>query len=231
MDARVCDGACDAVRWRRRTFLQQTGFLVASIATLPIAGVEAFLQRGINGAGPLLHRAVLETAKRYPPGAFATPREVGAVTAKICRLSGMRAGPDCPTASEWFIPGSEPTAECDWHEHGGVSMPAAYADWVAAERGAGANVRARISAAPNGFRIVSPLDGDRYSVPPSVDPRYSTVALRTAGAKGAVRWIVDGKTVAAPRLTLVPGIHVIRAESGADAREVRIVVEGADGAR
>jgi penicillin-binding protein 1C len=186
---------------------------------------------GITGAGPLLHRAVLETAKRYSPGAFATPREARAVTAKICRLSGMRAGPDCPTANEWFIPGSEPTAECDWHDHGAVSMPAAYADWLAAERGAGATVRARIAPAPDGFRIVSPLDGDRYSVPPSVDPRYSTVALRTAGATDAVRWSVDGKAVARPRLTLVPGTHVIRAESGPDSREVRIVVEGGAGSR
>jgi hypothetical protein len=143
----------------------------------------------------------------------------------------MRAGPDCPTANEWFIPGSEPTAECDWHDHGAVSMPAAYADWLAAERGAGATVRARIAPAPDGFRIVSPLDGDRYSVPPSVDPRYSTVALRTAGATDAVRWSVDGKAVALPRLTLVPGTHVIRAESGPDSREVRIVVEGGAGSR
>jgi penicillin-binding protein 1C len=181
---------------------------------------------GITGAGPLLHRAVLESAKRYSPGAFATPRQVGAVAATVCRLSGMRAGPECPTASEWFIPGTEPVDACDWHQHGVVSMPATYADWLATQGAAGADVKARIASATNGFRIVSPLDGDRYSVPPSVDRRYSTVALRAAGASAPVRWTVDGHPVTAPRLTLVPGSHVIRAVSGAATREVRIVVEG-----
>jgi penicillin-binding protein 1C len=186
---------------------------------------------GITGAGPLLHRAVLETAKRYAPGAFTTPAATGAVAVKICRLSGMRAGPECPTADEWFVPGSEPEAECDWHRGGSVTMPAAYADWLAVERGAGARVAASVAAGAAGFRIVSPLDGDRYSVPPSVDARYSTIALRTAGAGARVRWTVDGKPFTEPRLSLVPGRHLIRAESDGVAREVRIEVAAAGSSR
>ena len=186
---------------------------------------------GITGAGPLLHRAVLETAKRYPPGAFAAPREVGDVAVRICRVSGMRAGPDCPTADEWFIPGSEPADACDWHRHGDVTMPAAYTEWLATERGSGTRVAGRVAASPVGFRIVSPLDGDRYSVPPSVDARYSTVALRAAGASGVVRWSVDGRAFRAERLALVPGSHVIEAEAGGERREVRITVDSPPGTR
>jgi len=37
---------------RRRTFLQQSGLLVASVAAMSVEGVEAFLQRGAAGAGP-----------------------------------------------------------------------------------------------------------------------------------------------------------------------------------
>lgn len=186
---------------------------------------------GITGAGPLLHRAVLETAKRYPPGAFVAPHEAGDVSVHICRLSGMRAGPECPTADEWFIPGSEPADECDWHRHGEVTMPAAYTEWLATERGAGTRVVANVAASPAGFRIVSPLDGDRYSVPPSVDARYSTIALRAAGARGAVRWSVDGRAFAATRLALVPGPHLIEAEAGGERREVRITVAQDPGTR
>ncbi|HET9003645.1 MAG TPA: penicillin-binding protein 1C [Gemmatimonadaceae bacterium] len=186
---------------------------------------------GITGAGPLLHRAVLETAKRYPPGAFTAPHEAGDLSVRICRLSGMRAGPDCPTADEWFIPGSEPADECDWHRHGEVTMPAAYTEWLATERGAGTRVVANVAASPAGFRIVSPLDGDRYSVPPSVDARYSTIALRAAGARGAVRWSVDGRPFATARLALVPGPHLIEAEAGGQRREVRITVEQDPGTR
>ena len=186
---------------------------------------------GITGAGPLLHRTVLETAKRYPPGAFTAPHDVGDVAVRICRLSGMRAGPDCPTADEWFIPGSEPADQCDWHRHGEVTMPPAYTEWLATERGAGARVAASVAASPAGFRIVSPLDGDRYAVPPSVDARYSTIALRAAGARQSVRWSVDGRSFAAARLALVPGPHVIAAESGGERREVRITVEREPGTR
>ena len=186
---------------------------------------------GITGAGPLLHRAVLETAKRYPPVAFRTPHEAGDVAVRICRLSGMRAGPQCPTADEWFIPGSEPADLCDWHRDGEVTMPAAYTEWLATQRGAGVRVAGKLAPAPAGFRIVSPLDGDRYSVPPSVDARYSTVALRAAGARSAVRWSVDGRAFASERLALVPGIHVIEAESGGERRAVRITVAPDPGTR
>ena len=80
-------------------------------------------------------------------------------------------------------------------------------------------------AQSHGFRILSPRDGDRYSVPPSVDPRYATIALLAAGASSRVRWTVDDRAVAVPRLPLVRGAHVIRAESAQGSDEVRIRVD------
>ncbi len=186
---------------------------------------------GITGAGPLLHRAVLETAKRYSPGALTTPAEAGAVVAKICRLSGMRAGATCPTADEWFARGGEPRDECDWHRGGTVSMPATYDGWLTAQRNAGVHRPLTVASSAGSFRIVSPVDGDRYAVPPSVDARYSTVPLRTSGATAAVRWSVDGRRFGAARLPLVPGPHVIRAESGGVEHYVRILVEATPGTR
>jgi hypothetical protein len=79
-----------------------------------------------------------------------------------------------------------------------------------------------------GFSIVSPRDGDRYQVPPGVDPRFSTIALRAAGARdpSTVRWSVDGSLYRRSRLPLTPGEHVIRAFTPrGDSAEVRIVVE------
>ncbi|HEX2780917.1 MAG TPA: penicillin-binding protein 1C, partial [Gemmatimonadaceae bacterium] len=163
----------------------------------PMAGVS-----GITGAGPLLHRAVLEVAKRYPPGAFATPAQEGAVAVEICRVSGKRAGAHCPRATEWFAPETVSADTCDWHEGGVLRLPAPYAEWLA-QGGAGAGtlpmaadrlrsagataVASQSGGAPRrpdstrpAFHIVSPLDGDRYAVPPSVDPRYATIPLRVA---------------------------------------------------
>jgi hypothetical protein len=102
-----------------------------------------------------------------------------------------------------------------------------YAEWIAttAERPI---APAAAAASWEGLRITSPLDGDRYSVPPGVDSGYATVALRAAvppGA-GAVRWLVDGRPVPGARWRLAPGVHRVRAESpGGGSDEVRIVVE------
>ena len=187
----------------------------------PMEGVS-----GVTGAGPLLHRAVLATAARYTPGAFRTPQSAGAIAVHICRLSGMRATRDCPDAVEWFAPGTQPGEECAWHHDGRVTMPQLYAEWLEQSR-----ALSRAAAAPmlnesrDAFRILSPLDGDRYAVPPNVDARYSTIALRASGATSAVTWTVDGRPIETSRLPLVRGAHVVRARAGAQSREVHISVD------
>jgi penicillin-binding protein 1C len=206
---------------------------------------------GITGAGPLLHRAALLVAQRVPPGAFATPAEVGAVAVRICRLSGMRAGPECPPATEWFVPGTAPTETCDWHRGGRVVLPVEYADWAAQNPGAGLGLtpghgpglntpglapgatvtpghRPGVSSpepAAGAFHITSPQDGDRYSVPVGTDPRYATVALRAIGGSG-VRWYIDGHPWTSDRWPIAHGRHTIRAvDASGIADQVSVVVE------
>jgi penicillin-binding protein 1C len=205
------------------------GFTVAvwvgDFSGRPMQGVS-----GVSGAGPLLHRAVLLTARRYAPGSLRTPREAGAVPVTICRLSGMRATERCPTAIEWFLPGTEPDRECEWHEPDGVHLPPEYAEWRA-----GLDVRAspvassgsaRSPAAADSvttFRIVSPRDGDRYHVPPGVDPRYATVALRARGGDAEVAWTMDGRRLRGGRFPLVPGAHRIVAWTSSGERDSVVV--------
>jgi membrane carboxypeptidase/penicillin-binding protein PbpC len=150
------------------------------------------------------------------------------------------------------VPGSEPARECDWHRAGrggAVAWPAEYAEWVeqsglgdsaavaAAELafggGSGSGPDAaraeayRAAAQPAaGFRIVSPLEGDRYQVPPGVEARYATIALRAAGAPGdaPVRWWVDGVPTHSARWQLRPGRHSIRAVA-ASGRVAEVAVE------
>ena len=194
----------------------------------PMDGVS-----GVSGAGPLLHRAVLVTAHRYPPGVLPEPARAGAVPAAVCRLSGLRPGPMCPVTPEWFVPGSAPTDGCTWHDgEGGVHLPAAYAEWVAqSELPQTGRLVPRVqprSATEPGFHIVSPREGDVYRLSPGVDPRYATVALRAAGGRDAagVRWSVDDVPHAGGRWTLRPGRHRVRALSTAgDSAEVAVRVE------
>lgn len=214
------------------------GFTVAvwagNFSGRPMQGVS-----GVTGAGPLLQRIVMLASTKRAPGAFATPASLGARPVEICRLSGMRAAHGCPSRMEWFAPGIEDPAPDDWHRPDGVKLPAIFAEWAAGRvdiaglgqgTAAGA-VASSVSPAPNPhspaaiFHIVSPLDGDIYRVPPGVDARYATIALRAVGGSDEVRWTVDGRAIGEARLPLERGEHVIRAVAGRTHDEVRIVVE------
>ncbi len=198
----------------------------------PMQGVS-----GVTGAGPLLHRVVMETAKRIAPGAFTTPAEVGARPVSVCRLSGLRATAGCPQLTEWFAPGTEPAAVDDWEQGGQVALPVQYANWVRQQSEPPMILRESSVAASAGqgsatpherarFVMTSPRDGDRYEIPAGVEAQYATIALR-AGGPGAqrVRWWVDGRAHEAGRWTLTEGEHVLRATSALGASvEAKVVV-------
>jgi penicillin-binding protein 1C len=196
----------------------------------PMEGVS-----GVTGAGPLLQRAALLTARRHSPGRLPTPAGTGTVEAKICRLSGLAPGPRCPQGTEWFAPGHVPGDRCDWHTDDGVNLPPLYAEW--AMLALGSRPRRAVGerdASPGqleeaaGLRILSPQEGDVFRFVPGVDTRFATVGLRAGGVpRGATpRWFVDGRALTRPRLTLVPGMHVVRLEAGGDSREVSVEVLG-----
>ncbi len=197
----------------------------------PMRGVS-----GVTGAGPLLHRAMLVTARRHAPGELPSPRAAGATRARICALSGLRATAGCADLDEWFLPGTTPQKECDWHQGGVVVWPAEYIEWAeqngkaaAGETAAGETAADKTAARGGGaqFQIVSPRSGDRYEIPPGIDSRYATIAFRaaTTPADRPVRWFVDGRPVSQPRWALIPGSHVVRAVAASGASdEVLIAV-------
>jgi penicillin-binding protein 1C len=194
----------------------------------PMDGVS-----GVSGAGPLLHRAVLATARRYRTGVLPEPRAFGAIATSICRLSGRRPGVACPVGSEWFAPDQVPADTCTWHDaDGAVRLPAEFTEW--AERAElppppmAVRTGAPAPASEAGFPIVSPREGDVYRRSPGVEERYATIALRTSGGRGGspVRWTVDGVPHSAARWSLEPGRHRFRAVSTAgDSAEVIVRVE------
>ncbi|MEP6692210.1 MAG: penicillin-binding transpeptidase domain-containing protein, partial [Gemmatimonadaceae bacterium] len=204
----------------------------------PMDGVS-----GVTGAGPLLRRAVLLTSQRVAPGVLPTPASVGATAVEICRVSGLRAGAECPRLVEWFAPGKAPRVECDWHRDGRTVLPARFAEWAASEdRGLriedrghritdrGSRIADRgadrdSAAAPAAFRIVSPKNGDRYRVPPGVDPRFSSVGLVAVGADVRdVRWFIDGRRAVDARFHLTGGRHTIEAIARGDSSRVTVEV-------
>jgi len=135
--------------------------------------------------------------------------------------------------TEHFIPGTIPSAMCHWHADGALRLPAEYAEWAAVSevRPAGdvpaVTRAARMTVSRAVLTISSPQDGDRYRMPPGVDARFATIALRASGVEPAarVRWYVDGVRVGGGRWAPAPGRHEIRAESGAESAVATITVE------
>lgn len=214
---------------------------VGNFSGRPMRGIS-----GISGAGPLLYRAALLTARRYPPGNLPGPEQAEAVARPVCLLSGLLATDECASTVEWFLPGTEPTQYDDWQRDGRTVLPPEYAEWAAtmAEEDGFATAVAIEAAttesatAPPGpsspageagsrpGRIVSPRHGDVYERPVGVDPRYATIPL-IAGAEpdDRVRWFVNGRPHSGSRWTLEVGVHWIRAEWESGGRDsVRVEV-------
>jgi penicillin-binding protein 1C len=186
---------------------------------------------GVTGAGPLLQRAVLRVAARYPAGVLRTPADAGARRVTVCALSGGLAGAECPGIPEW-VPADAPLEACDWHRDGATVLPELYAEWLATATGTtGMISRAHVLPSSRGdvpLRIISPQSGDRYSVPAGTDPRYATIALQavTREPSARVRWFVDGTPVPSARWRLVSGEHLVRAVADdGSSDQVRVVVE------
>lgn len=197
---------------------------VGNFSGRPMQGVS-----GVSGAGPLLYRIALETAKRYPAGWLPTPAMVGASPIEVCALSGLRATAECPSITEWFLPGTEPTRPDDWQTGGRTRYPPEYAEWLAmsahrlavSDEATGSDGNENLENRP---RILAPRDGDRYEIPAGVAPRFATIAL-AASQQDRVRWRIDGRAFAGARWVPEPGEHTIRAEwRQGTVDSVRIVV-------
>ena len=69
---------------------------------------------GSRGAAPIWHAVMDYALQDEEPIPF--PRPDGLIEMPICSLSGKLPGPYCPTVNELFIPGTEPTEQCDIHQ-------------------------------------------------------------------------------------------------------------------
>ena len=184
----------------------------------------------IAGAGPLLQRAMLLVSRRYSPGDLLAPSQAGLHSATICRSSGKLAGPDCPPLVEHFVGGTTPAETCDWHRGGTLSLPPKYAEWHERDRqvpggSSGVSGVSVARATAGGVAIISPKAGDHYRVPPGVEPRFASIALRASGGGGSVRWYVDGVAIRNGRWPLRAGQHEVLAVAGAARDSVIITVE------
>ncbi len=96
------------------------GFTEAVTVAVWVGNVEDVpMQRvsGVSGAGPILRDVLTFAAERYGAGLIdATDGADGVVQGRVCALSGLLVGQECPGGvNEWFKVGGEPHEVCTWH--------------------------------------------------------------------------------------------------------------------
>ncbi len=182
---------------------------------------------GVTGAGPIL-AAVLEAAVRDRTARWPVPE--GVVEARVCPLSGLAPGPDCPGGRlERFLAGTVPREPCDWHRRVSVDTSGALA------RGCpGARERLVVAWPPSYAAWAAETGQLRW---PEVDASCTPVGPEAAGRspspaspgiasppEGAVYWL-DPRDPAG--IQAVP----LRAGAPAGAREAVWRVDGREVAR
>ncbi len=189
---------------------------------------------GVTGAAPLwaaVLDAVTEREARPLP-------EVAGERERLCRLSGLAAGPHCPhVVTDLRLSHHTAPETCDWHAPDcAVDWPATYAAW-ATEQGRGAHDPACRSTGP--AHIASPADGAVFFVDAQRPQARQRIPLRAATPLGARRavWRVDGDVVAevGPPFEwlwqpIAPGPHRIALEiDGRSAEEISVHVGASAG--
>jgi penicillin-binding protein 1C len=189
---------------------------------------------GVSGAGPIWNDVMRTALRDVPAGGFSQPEGLRRV--RVCALSGMLAGPNCPfTRYEWFLTGTEPKEIDTWHrrEQGRlvIDVPFVARQWARAQgwplAGETATARAPL------VELVQPYAGaivriDR-SLPRDVQRIPLEVRVRADGVASVD--VIDATDRVVARLPAQGGLAFWRLSSGAhvfvarvrmrDGREVR----------
>ena len=96
----------------------------------------------------------------------------------ICRLSGQRAGPRCPTTREWFVPGTVPAHVCPLHQPVTSTLPV-------------------VGPPPAPLRLMRPTPGLQLAMDPRIPDALEVFPVALPKDIPAVRidWLVDGQVV------------------------------------
>ncbi len=143
---------------------------------------------------------------------------------EVCTLSGMPAGPNCPSKSLEYISKADrnkSTIErCNWHKivNGKIQIqyPSEYQHWAK-----GNNMAGTISESTESLSIKFPRDGSKFVFDPSVPSTFQKLHVTATGGYGErVTLYLDGQNMGAAQgllewdIPLTRGRHQIAIESG-----------------
>jgi penicillin-binding protein 1C len=163
---------------------------------------------GLTGAGHLWRAVADLMAERRPPRPPERPQDVE--TARICPVSGLPAGPQCPNFRlELFIKGSVPAAQCRHDELGRQGLAP-----LAQQPGR----RVDVIGLPRTFGFLTPVNGEVMAWDPDLPPEHQKIraVVQSVPELDEIVLYCDGREVARRQ---VSGLR--RAEFLADYRPGR----------
>lgn len=97
-------------------------------------------------------------------------------TERICSLSGMKAGPDCPNTRPEYLPSGSNTGVCTWHTEHGVVYPEEYLEWLSIKGRQGT-----VSYDGNPLTIETPRNGSVFFYDASALGRNQVISVSVTG--------------------------------------------------
>ncbi|MDR1043617.1 MAG: penicillin-binding protein 1C [Candidatus Adiutrix sp.] len=135
---------------------------------------------GVTGAGAIWREVADLLAKRYPTDDFRPPR--GVISALICPVSGLLAGPACPNRQrEFFLESQRPGDFCRHAELSPETL--------------GAEVP--VLGLSRGFALMRPLSGELYAYDPSLSPQVQRIMAQAQSVPGVdeLVWRLNGREI------------------------------------
>lgn len=133
---------------------------------------------GTQGPGMIL-RSTFAELNRFQEARplFLSPR---LAMAKICRVTGGLAGPDCPTVLEKYLPGTSPQTSCD-HHSGSSSIASA-----SASRHDGNSIAVHLQQPTANLQMI---------MDPHIPDSLEAYPMRLADGRRATKteWLIDGR--------------------------------------
>lgn len=133
---------------------------------------------GTQGPGMILRSTFAELNRFHEDRSlFLSPR---LAAAKICRVTGALAGPDCPAIVEKYLPGTTPQTSCDHHSAASNSSS------VALSRHDDNNMTVHLQQPTANLQMI---------MDPHIPDSIEAYPMRLAGGSRATRteWLVDGR--------------------------------------
>ncbi|NQZ00348.1 MAG: transglycosylase domain-containing protein [Bdellovibrionales bacterium] len=169
--------------------------------------------------GPLLKAVWTRLYQFRSPVGFKLSSELKRL--EVCPLSGMRAGPSCPSSHhEFFLAGKQPKHDCRWHktvkvascqgepqELRYVELPPEYKEWSASgnlptlkrqlKQACGVDDLSQLKNLKKDIpklSIVEPLDQSVYAIDPNIPNSHQMLKVVHRGAQdGEIKLIIDGQ--------------------------------------